>query len=120
MNKSAIIIGAGIGGITTALYLAKNGYDVNVYEKNPSPGGRCGHIVRDCHRFDLGATIFAMPTIYRHVFESLGLKLEDCFEITELSNIIKIHFSCKSGIGRSCKKVETTIFCKKFITKFNN
>jgi phytoene desaturase len=92
-NKTAIIIGAGIGGIATSIYLAKNGFKVSVYEKNATPGGRCGHIIRDGHRFDLGATIFAMPSIYRKVFNSLGLKLEDCFEITELSTIIKIHFN---------------------------
>jgi len=92
VNKSAVIIGSGIGGIATSIFLAKNGYDVSIYEKTSSPGGRCGHLVRDGHRFDLGATIFAMPSIYRQVFDSMGLKLEDCFEITELSNIIKLHF----------------------------
>ncbi len=92
-EKTAIIIGAGIGGIATSIYLAKNGFKVSVYEKNATPGGRCGHIIRDGHRFDLGATIFAMPSIYRKVFNSLGLKLEDCFEITELSTIINIHFN---------------------------
>ena len=35
-EKSAAIIGAGIGGIATAIYLAKNGYKVDVYEKNSS------------------------------------------------------------------------------------
>jgi phytoene desaturase (3,4-didehydrolycopene-forming) len=62
-NKSAVIIGAGIGGITTAAFLAKNGYRVRVYEKNPAPGGRCGQIIRDGHRFDVGATMFMMPGI---------------------------------------------------------
>ena len=33
-NKSAVIIGAGIGGIATAIYLAKKGYKVSVFEKN--------------------------------------------------------------------------------------
>jgi phytoene dehydrogenase-like protein len=53
-NKSAVIIGAGIGGIATAIYLAKNGYRVDIYEKNSTPGGRCGQLIRDGHRFDLG------------------------------------------------------------------
>ena len=51
-NKSALIIGAGIGGITTAVYLAQKGFRIRVYEKNASPGGRCGQIIRDGHRFD--------------------------------------------------------------------
>ena len=67
-KKTAAIIGAGIGGITTALYLAKSGYEVNVFEKNSSPGGRCSRIIRDGHRFDLGATMLLMPGIYNEVF----------------------------------------------------
>jgi phytoene desaturase len=91
-NKLAIIIGAGVGGIATSVFLAKHGYQVKVYEKNAAPGGRCGQTIRDGHRFDLGATIFMMPSIYRNVFESMGLKLEDCFEINPLPTIYKIYF----------------------------
>jgi phytoene dehydrogenase-like protein len=40
-RKSAVIIGSGIGGIATAIYLAKNGYNVSVFEKNSTAGGRC-------------------------------------------------------------------------------
>jgi len=52
-DKTAVIIGAGIAGITTAIYLAREGFDVTIYEKNSFPGGRCGQILRDGHRFDL-------------------------------------------------------------------
>ena len=91
-NKTAIIIGAGIGGIATALNLAKKGFKVKVYEKNAAPGGRCGQIIRDGHRFDLGATIFLMPNIYRRIFQSWGLKLEDCFETSPLQPIYTLYF----------------------------
>ena len=69
LKKSAVIIGAGIGGIATSVYLSRNGYDVNVYEKNSTPGGRCGQLIRDGHRFDLGATMLIMPGIYREIFQ---------------------------------------------------
>ena len=91
-HKSVLIIGAGIGGITTAIYLARQGYRVVVYEKNAAPGGRCGQIIRDGHRFDLGATIFLMPEIYRKVFATLGLTLEECFPYTPLTKLYAIHF----------------------------
>ena len=71
-EKTAVVIGAGIAGITTSIYLARKGYKVTVYEKNATPGGRCGQIIREGHSFDLGATIYLMPEIYRKVFESLG------------------------------------------------
>ncbi len=91
-NKTVIIIGAGVGGIATALFLAKKGFKVKVYEKNATPGGRCGQILRDGHRFDLGATIFLMPNIYRKIFQSWGLKLEECFETKPLQTIYTIWF----------------------------
>src|SRR4051812_690797 len=59
-HPSVLIIGAGLGGIATAGLLARNGYEVTVLEKNATPGGRCGQIVRDGHRFDTGATLFLM------------------------------------------------------------
>lgn len=90
-NKTALIIGAGIGGITTSLLLAERGYTVDVCEKNISPGGRCGQIVRDGHRFDVGATMMLMPEIYRDVLGSLGLTLED-LNVRPLEDIYTLWF----------------------------
>ncbi len=90
-NRSAVIIGAGVGGITTAIFLAKNGFDVTIFEKNVSPGGRCGRVVRDGHRFDIGATIFLMPNIYRDVFKSLGITLEDSFDTIPLETLYTLY-----------------------------
>ena len=91
-KRSAVIIGAGIGGITTALFLAKNGYEVRLFEKNSSPGGRCSRLIRDGHRFDLGATMLLMPEIYRSVFRSLGADLEENVSITPLEDLYKVYF----------------------------
>ncbi len=92
LKKSAVIIGAGIGGIATAVYLAKNGYSVAVFEKNSAPGGRCGQLIRDGHRFDLGATMLIMPAVYREIFESLGIPLFENATIMPLDNLYKIYF----------------------------
>ena len=92
LKKSAVIIGAGIGGIAIAIYLAKKGYYVSVFEKNSSPGGRCGQLIRDGHRFDLGATMLMMPEIYREIFDSLGIPLFEKNEIKPLDNLYKIYF----------------------------
>jgi phytoene dehydrogenase-like protein len=89
---TALIIGAGIGGITTSIFLAKNGYRVDVYEMNSSPGGRCGQIVRDGHRFDMGATMMLMPDVYRDVFSSLGLTLEKELSVKPLDDIYSLYF----------------------------
>src|SRR5664280_969471 len=91
-RKSAVIIGSGIGGIATAIYLAKNGYNVSVFEKNSTAGGRCGQLIREGHRFDLGATMLVMPEIYREIFESLGIPLFEKNEIKPLKNLYNIYF----------------------------
>jgi phytoene desaturase len=98
-NRTAIIAGAGIGGITTALYLARNGYDVDVYEKNDFPGGRCGQIIRDGYRFDTGATMMLMPDVYRDIFRSLGLELEKELAVTEMDDLYTIMFDDGSKLS---------------------
>lgn len=92
VNKTAIIIGAGIGGLATAVHLSKNGYRVDLYEKNSSPGGRCGQLIREDHRFDLGATMLMMPGIYREAFESLGIPLFENGDIKPLEDLYRIYF----------------------------
>ena len=92
MEKTAAIIGAGIGGVATAIFLAKNGYKVDIYEKNSAPGGRCGQLIRDGHRFDLGATMLMMPGIYKDVFSSLGIPLFERKDIRPLDDLYKIYF----------------------------
>jgi phytoene desaturase len=100
-EKRAIIIGAGIGGITTAIFLVKNGYSVDIFEKNSSPGGRCGQIIRDGHRFDLGATMLMMPGIYSDVFNSLGIKLFERKDILPLDDLYKIYFDNNDSLSFS-------------------
>ncbi|MCX6320665.1 MAG: phytoene desaturase family protein [Bacteroidia bacterium] len=112
-KKSAVIIGAGIGGIATAIYLAKNGYNVNVYEKNPVPGGRCGQLIRDGHRFDLGATMLMMPGIYREVFQSLGIPLFENNDIKQLEDLYKIYFDNNEVIAFSPDKNKMKIQLEK-------
>jgi len=62
-HHTALIIGAGLSGIATAARLARNGYKVTVLEKNLTPGGRCGQLIRDGHRFDTGPTLFLIPQV---------------------------------------------------------
>ena len=51
-RRKAIVVGAGVGGVSTAARLAHAGLDVEVYEKNAFSGGRCSVIHHDGYRFD--------------------------------------------------------------------
>ena len=128
IGKRAVIIGAGIGGITTAVYLARNGYSVILYEKNSSAGGRCGQLVRDGHRFDLGATMLIMPGIYHKILGSLGIRLEEGKEIVALKTLYKIWYddgtsldftSDKGAMKDQLEKIEPGSFEKseKYISR---
>jgi len=92
IQKKAVIIGAGVGGIATAIFLAQKGISVQVYEKNLNPGGRCSQMIQEGHRFDLGATILLMPSIYRNVFSGLGLDMDKELQTTSLEPVYKIFF----------------------------
>ncbi|MCU0456111.1 MAG: phytoene desaturase family protein [Bacteroidales bacterium] len=97
-GRTAIIVGAGIGGLATSLYLARAGYSVSVFEKNSAPGGRCGQYIREGHRFDLGATMLLMPDIYRKVLGELGIELEEGTDIVPLNNLYTIFFDDSSRL----------------------
>jgi phytoene desaturase len=97
-NKTAVIIGSGIGGIATSVFLARAGYSVKVYEKNTFPGGRCSQMIRNGHRFDMGATIYLMPSIFQSVFEALGIKTEDCFQSLPLKTLYTLYFNDGTAI----------------------
>ena len=100
-GPKALIIGAGIGGLTTSILLAQKGYSVSVYEKNSSPGGRCGQLIRDGHRFDLGATMLMMPGVYHEVFNLLGIELEEGKDILPLKDLYTIFFDDCSSLAFS-------------------
>ena len=64
----AHIIGAGIGGLASALRLCKKGYEVHVFEANPYPGGKLHAINLEGYRFDLGPSLFTMPHFIDELF----------------------------------------------------
>ncbi|HEX2992356.1 MAG TPA: phytoene desaturase family protein [Anaerolineales bacterium] len=118
-KTTAIVIGAGIGGIATAARLAKNGYNVTVLEKESTPGGRANQIVRDGHRIDIGPTLFLMPEIWEETFAALGEKMSDHLELTRIDPTYKVHFDdglkleLTSNLGDmqiQLEKVEKTAF----------
>ena len=118
-KPTALVIGAGIGGIATAARLAKNGYDVTVLEKESTPGGRCNQIIRDGHRFDIGPTLFLMPEIWEETFAALGERLNNFLALKRIDPTYKVHFDdglkleLTSNIGEmqnQLEKVEKTAF----------
>jgi phytoene desaturase len=80
-NKTVIVIGAGIGGLTAATHLARQGLHVTIIEKNDHPGGRCDRISRDGHHFDTGPTLLVMPLLYEKEFDALGASMLEMLDL---------------------------------------
>jgi phytoene desaturase len=91
-KPTAIIIGAGLGGIAAAARLARSGYQVTVLEKNANPGGRCDQFIKDGHRFDLGPTLFLMPEVFAETYASLGERMEDHLDLRRIDPTYRIRF----------------------------
>ncbi len=84
MNKSVTIIGSGFSSISAACYLAKEGYDVDVYEKNDQLGGRARQLVRDGFKFDMGPTWYWMPDVFERFFGDFDRSPSDYYELEKL------------------------------------
>jgi phytoene desaturase len=80
-SKTVIVIGAGIGGISAAIHLAKRGWQVTVIEKNSRPGGRCDRISREGHHFDTGPTLMVMPLLYEAEFAAMGTPMRELLDL---------------------------------------
>jgi len=68
----AIVIGAGLGGLASAMRLGAKGYRVTVLDRLDRPGGRGSSIVQDGYRFDLGPTIVTVPQVYEALWSACG------------------------------------------------
>ncbi|WP_371227372.1 phytoene desaturase [Roseovarius sp. 2305UL8-3] len=68
----AVVIGAGIGGLASAMRLGTKGYRVTVLDRLNSPGGRGSSIWQDGYRFDLGPTIVTVPYVFRELWQACG------------------------------------------------
>lgn len=98
-NKSVIIIGAGIGGLTAAIHLARHGFHVTVLEKNSHPGGRCDRFSREEHCFDTGPTLFVMPLLYEAEFRALGTSMGEQLSLQRVDPTYRLVFDDGSQLA---------------------
>lgn len=75
-NKKVIVIGSGFAGLSTATYLANEGCDVTVLEKNKDLGGRARQFKAEGFTFDMGPSWYWMPDVFEKYFETFGKKYQ--------------------------------------------
>ncbi len=91
-SGKAIIIGAGLAGIASAIRLAVKGYSVDVYETAAQPGGKLSEIRSGDFRFDAGPSLFTMPQYVDELFRLAGKNPEDYFRYKRLDTICRYFY----------------------------
>jgi phytoene desaturase len=93
-----VVIGAGMGGMSAAARLQALGHKVVVIEQSAQYGGKLARYSKDGFVFDLGPSLFTIPSVYRDLFDRTGKPLDDAIEITAPERAFRYQFADKSSV----------------------
>lgn len=111
MPKHIIVVGAGIGGLSSACHLAKQGYKVTVLDKLPAAGGRASVFEQDGFRFDMGPSWYLMPDVFADFFYSLDKDIQDYLTLEQLTPSYRMYFEDGTKVDMSTRVEEVaTLF----------
>ena len=96
MSKKAIIIGSGISGLSSACFLAKEGWNVTVLEKNKTIGGRARQFSEQGFVFDMGPSWYWMPDVFESFYQKFGYTTSDFYELKRLDPSYRVYWSDQS------------------------
>jgi phytoene desaturase len=112
-NMKVAVIGAGFSGISAACFLAREGYDVSVFEKNSSPGGRARKFESDGFTFDMGPSWYWMPDVFESFFKQFGKETSNYYQLERLDPSYRVFYSHEdridlpAGIPALCELFES-------------
>lgn len=98
MKKQIHIIGSGFSSLAAASYLAKDGFQVTVLEKNSILGGRARQYKNQGFTFDIGPTWYWMPDVFERFFGDFGKKPSDFYHLDRLDPAYEVYFDDQSSI----------------------
>jgi phytoene desaturase len=91
--STAIVVGAGFGGLSAAAHLRAAGFDVTVIERASHPGGKADRRVERGYVFDTGPTLLTMPDEIDRAFRAVGSTLAAETELTRLEPVARYLFA---------------------------
>ncbi len=92
MSKRVAVVGAGLGALSCASRLARLGFEVIIFEKNPQIGGKLNEMRLGTYRFDTGPSLLTMPFVIDELFEFLGFSRQALLEFTPLEPICRYFY----------------------------
>ena len=92
MLKKVVIIGSGFSGLSAACFMAKDGWDVTVLEKQPSAGGRARQLKEEGFTFDMGPSWYWMPDVFERFFQCFGKNVSDYYDLKRLDPSYQIYW----------------------------
>ncbi|MBF7090359.1 phytoene desaturase [Flavobacterium sp. ALJ2] len=98
MKKTISIIGSGFSALSASCYLAKQGYDVTIYEKNATIGGRARQLKSNGFTFDMGPSWYWMPDVFENFFNDFNKKTTDYYELIKLNPAYRVYFGINEFI----------------------
>ena len=98
MKKDIFIIGSGFSALAAACYLAKEGNNVTIFEKNSTIGGRARQLKKEGFTFDIGPTWYWMPDVFERFFGDFGKKPNDYYELIKLSPAYQVYFGIRDFV----------------------
>ncbi len=101
MAKTIQIIGSGFSSLAAACYLAKEGNNVSVFEKNSSLGGRARQFSEKGFTFDMGPSWYWMPDVFESFFADFNKKPSDFYSLEKLSPGYRVFFENKEHFDSS-------------------
>jgi phytoene desaturase len=87
------VIGAGVGGLSAAARLARNGHTVEIYEASNQTGGKCRTEWFGDYGFDTGPSLLTIPAVYRDLFLKTGKRIEHVLDLQPVDPAFAYHFS---------------------------
>jgi phytoene desaturase len=87
-----IVIGSGFSGLSAAIDLSFQGYEVEVLEKHGMAGGRARYFETDGFRFEMGPSWYWMPDVFDRFFESYGRRTSDFYALNRLDPSYRVFF----------------------------
>ena len=92
MQEKVIVIGSGFAGLSAACFLARNGYQVRVIEKNSMPGGRARKFTAQGFTFDMGPSWYWMPDVFERFFQQFGRSVEEFYSLKRLDPSYRVYW----------------------------